>query len=85
MTTTMNIQEIKTETLLTRIYPDREMLGEEAARLAAVKVNKLLNQKEEINILFAAAPLKTSSLLLYKTKTFPGSASMHCTWTNISD
>ena len=52
----MNIQEIKTETLLTRIYPDREMLGEEAARLAAVKVNKLLNQKEEINILFAAAP-----------------------------
>ena len=67
----MNIQEIKTETLLTRIYPDREMLGEEAARLAAVKVNKLLNQKEEINILFAAAPSQNEFLAALQNQDIP--------------
>lgn len=67
----MNIQEIKTETLLTQIYPDREMLGEEAARLAAVKVNKLLNQKEEINILFAAAPSQNEFLAALQNQDIP--------------
>lgn len=56
----MNIKEIKKEALLARICATRQIMGEDAAQAAAESINQLLKEKEEINILFAAAPHKTS-------------------------
>ena len=51
----MNIKEIKKEALLARICATRQIMGEDAAQAAAESINQLLKEKEEINILFAAA------------------------------
>lgn len=42
--------------LKVKIYETRKEMGEAAATLAAEKINELLLQKEEVNIIFAAAP-----------------------------
>src|SRR5690554_5322895 len=39
-----------------RIYPDREEMGKDAARDVSAAIQKLLETKEEINMIFAAAP-----------------------------
>ena len=39
-----------------RIYPDREIMGLGAAKDVSLAINELLNEKEEINVIFAAAP-----------------------------
>ena len=39
-----------------RIFPDRDEMGKEAAENVSNKIQKLLKEKEEINIIFAAAP-----------------------------
>lgn len=67
----MNIQEIKAGTLTTRVYPDRQTLGEDAACIAATKLRNLLNEKEEINILFAAAPSQNEFLAALQTYNLP--------------
>ncbi|CAN5501162.1 glucosamine-6-phosphate deaminase [soil metagenome] len=41
--------------LKVRIYEDRKKMGEEAAKMAAIRINKLLKKKETVNIVFAAA------------------------------
>ena len=44
------------EKLEVRIFPDREMMGKEAAIDVSSAIQKLLEKKEEINMIFAAAP-----------------------------
>lgn len=39
-----------------RIYPDRGEMGKDAARDVSAAIQKLLENKEEINMIFAAAP-----------------------------
>ena len=58
----MNIKEIKKEALLVRVCATRQIMGEDAAQAAAQSINQLLKEKEEINILFAAAPSQNEFL-----------------------
>lgn len=39
-----------------KVFETRKEMGEAAAKLAAEKINELLSQKEEVNMIFAAAP-----------------------------
>ncbi len=41
--------------LKVRVYENRKEMGAEAAKLAAIRINDLLQNKEEVNIVFAAA------------------------------
>lgn len=48
--------------LKVKIYNSREALGKEAAREAATAIKELLGQKNEVNIIFAAAPSQNEFL-----------------------
>lgn len=56
------LKELKKENLLTHICDNRQTLGENAAQAAAQVIKQLLTKKEEINILFAAAPSQNEFL-----------------------
>lgn len=62
------IREFKAELLAIKIYPSRSHLGNEAAELASQKIMELLEQKEEINIIFAAAPSQNEFLKTLRLK-----------------
>lgn len=59
---TTEIKELKKENLRVRICDNRCTLGMDAAQTAAQIINQLLSVKEEINILFAAAPSQNEFL-----------------------
>lgn len=67
----MNIKEIKKEALLARICATRQIMGEDAAQAAAESINQLLKEKEEINILFAAAPSQNEFLAALQKYALP--------------
>lgn len=48
--------------LVVKIYDSREEMGLEAAEIAAAKINELLSQKDEVNMIFAAAPSQNEFL-----------------------
>lgn len=50
------------EMLLVKVFPSREEMGKKAAEDVSRKINELLNQKPEINIIFAAAPSQNEFL-----------------------
>ncbi|WP_295801091.1 6-phosphogluconolactonase [Mucilaginibacter sp.] len=50
------------ENLKVQVFGDRKSLGLEAAQLVGNKIKKLLNNKDEINIIFAAAPSQNEFL-----------------------
>ncbi len=52
----MSVKEMKVDKLNVKICGSREELGAVAAKDAAEAIKKLLSEKEEINIIFAAAP-----------------------------
>lgn len=56
------MKEMKKDLLDIKIYDTREQLGYDAARDAATYINNLLEKKNEINILFAAAPSQNEFL-----------------------
>ena len=56
------IKEIKTEKLTTKIYETRKLMGEAAAKDIAECIKKLLAEKAEINMIFAAAPSQNDVL-----------------------
>lgn len=56
------LQQFNADKLTVKIYPDREQLGQEAATLAATTLRYLLRHKEEVNIIFAAAPSQNEFL-----------------------
>jgi len=45
-----------------RIFPDREDMGKEAARNVSDTIQKLLEKRDEINMIFAAAPSQSNFL-----------------------
>ena len=67
----MNIKEIKKEALLVRVCATRQIMGEDAAQAAAQSINQLLKEKEEINILFAAAPSQNEFLAALQKYALP--------------
>lgn len=50
------LQEFKADQLTVKIFADRTALGEAAAAMAAATLRNLLAYKEEVNVIFAAAP-----------------------------
>lgn len=58
----MEIKEVTTGKLRTRIYDTRQQMGHAAAVLAAGEIRSLLEHQETVNILFAAAPSQNEFL-----------------------
>ena len=59
----MSFSEVKTNTtefvkdnLLVKIFPNRKTIGEKAAREVSEVIRRLLEEKDELNMIFAAAP-----------------------------
>ncbi len=48
--------KITKENLTIEVYPTREQMGKAVARDVSVAINKILEQQNEVNIIFAAAP-----------------------------
>lgn len=62
----------KYDKVVINIYDTREEMGEAAAREASLYIKKLLEEKEEINCMFAAAPSQNEFLrVLVKDKSIP--------------
>ena len=64
-----NMKSFKKDDLLVQIYESRAKMGEAAANDAAATIVKLLKEKDEINMIFAAAPSQNeflASLILHK-------------------
>lgn len=51
-----NVTEFTKDKLAVKIFPDREEMGKNAAQLVSKTIQELLEQKDELNIIFAAAP-----------------------------
>src|SRR5690554_3763975 len=51
-----NVNIFMKETLTVKIFPTRDAMGTEAALNVASTINELLQSKDEINMIFAAAP-----------------------------
>lgn len=58
----MILSDFKTDKLNVKVFETRNELGQEAAKEAQNCILNLLAQKEEINILFAAAPSQNEFL-----------------------
>lgn len=56
------IATFKSENLLVNIYDNRQELGRAAAADTASKIKELLSQKDEVNMVFAAAPSQNEFL-----------------------
>ena len=54
--------------LIVKIYDTRQQMGEAAADMAANKINELLFDKDEVNIIFAAAPSQNEFLASFIQK-----------------
>lgn len=54
--TNTNATTFTKEMLVVKIFPDREEMGKEAARNVSETIQELLGKKDEINMIFAAAP-----------------------------
>ena len=56
------MKSIKVDNLQVEIYENRTLMGESAARDIKAKIAELLSQKDEINMIFAAAPSQNDVL-----------------------
>lgn len=56
------IKEFLAEKMLVKIYSDREEMGKGAAKEAIAHLKELLAEKEEVNVIFAAAPSQSEFL-----------------------
>ncbi len=56
------IANSKIDQLSVQIYQDRYKMGKEAAKMASKKIQRLLDKKETINMIFAAAPSQNEFL-----------------------
>lgn len=56
------IKTIQKDKLKVLVLPDRPTLGQTAAAMVSDKIKELLNTKDEINIIFAAAPSQSEFL-----------------------
>lgn len=60
------LQEFKADKLTVKIFADRKALGEAAATMAAATLRYLLAHKEDVNVIFAAAPSQQEFLAALK-------------------
>ena len=66
------IKETIVDDLSVRIYEDKLLMGADAAKMAGLQIRKLLKEKENVNIIFAAAPSQKEFLDgLVKEKNIP--------------
>jgi len=56
------MKTIKTDALVTYIYPDRQAMGAAAAKRAAEVIRQVLAEKAFANVIFAAAPSQNETL-----------------------
>lgn len=56
------MREIKKDSLTAKIFETRALMGAAAATVAADKITELLKEKENVNIVFAAAPSQNEFL-----------------------
>ena len=56
------MKNYKVDKLSVEIYENRTLMGEAAARDIKAKITELLTQKQEINMIFAAAPSQNDVL-----------------------
>ena len=56
------MKTLKKDNLVVEIYENRTLMGEAAARDIKAKIAELLSQKQEINMIFAAAPSQNDVL-----------------------
>lgn len=56
------MKETRADSLPVYIYENRAAMGQAAAKLAAARIGQLLQQKESVNIVFAAAPSQNEFL-----------------------
>lgn len=56
------IKEITKDKLTVKIFDSRDEMGKAAGRAAAEKIRELLSQKDEVNMIFAAAPSQNETL-----------------------
>ena len=61
------VRTLKKDALTVRVFDSRDSMGREAAKQASGWINSLLNEKDEVNIIFAAAPSQ-NEFLAYLTK-----------------
>lgn len=58
----MDIKEMKVDQLRVCVYPNRNIMGECAAQEAIAALRKLIAEKAEVNVIFAAAPSQSEFL-----------------------
>lgn len=58
----MNIKEFKKDNLKVNVFDTRENMGKKAAQDVISKIKELLSKKDEINMVFAAAPSQNEFL-----------------------
>ncbi len=58
----MLIKTVKSEKLVSEVYDSRRAMGEAAAAFAVEAIKKVLLEKEEANVIFAAAPSQNETL-----------------------
>jgi len=56
------IKEFSADKLSVKVYADRAAMGAEAARMCCEKIRQLLAQKDQVNMIFAAAPSQNEFL-----------------------
>lgn len=56
------MKETTVDSLQVKIYDSREQMGKDAARLAGWQIRELLREKDQVNIIFAAAPSQNEFL-----------------------
>ncbi|MDD2503319.1 MAG: glucosamine-6-phosphate deaminase, partial [Clostridia bacterium] len=57
-----SVKEFNADKLLVKIYDSRDAMGEDAAVEVIAKIKELLSTKEEISMVFAAAPSQNEFL-----------------------
>ena len=77
------MKSITKDKLNIEIYDTRAEMGNAAGNRAAELIKNALNEKSEVNVIFAAAPSQNETLA--KLISCEGNALMRSTWMNISD
>ena len=77
------LKDFQADALRVRVSDSREAMGRDAARAAGECIRALLRERDEINMIFAAAPSQNETLkYLARKKESTGSASTPSTWTS---
>ena len=56
------LKQLQADSLTVQVFSDRDSMGAQAAADAAACLRKLLSEKDEVNMIFAAAPSQNETL-----------------------